>query len=68
MTDQEATLYYVSKQVFNFEKACDYFKSSDLFIKQPETKLITYANELNSFIETKQEKVRDLIFKWWKQQ
>ncbi len=61
MADQEATLYYVSKQVFNFKKIYEYFIKSNLFIKNPETQLITYTNGVNYFTEANQEKLKDLI-------
>ena len=62
MADQEATLYYVSRQFFNFEKACNYFESSGLFIHQPETNLIYYAIKSNDFTIIDQKKVHDLVY------
>lgn len=62
MADQEATLYYFSSQTFDFEKACDYFTSSSLSLKQPGTQSIFCTNKLNSFTESNQEKLKDLVF------
>lgn len=61
MTQQGATLYYISKHVFNFDRIYGYLKESGFLIKHPDTQLITGLAEEGDLNETSLEKVKELI-------
>jgi len=62
MAEEGVTLYYVSKQLFNFQKTCDFLANAGLHIRHPNTQLISVRNEKgDESAETKQEKVQEII-------
>jgi hypothetical protein len=62
MAEEGATLYYVSKQYFDFQKAYNYLEKVGLHIRHLNTKLITGINKDGEFVETKQKNIQEMIY------
>ena len=62
MTQEGATIYYSLKKSFDFKKSCSSLNKLGLFVRNPETHLITgIGTKGNDFEESSIEKAQDLF-------